>query len=434
MIARLRSSDFVRQGSLVLGGVLVANLFNYLFYMLIGRVVGVEAYGVVVALVSALLVASAPANVAQIVVARIAADLGSGADRPALRRLAQSATRIAALFGAVLAVIALLARDELSAYFHIGDPLAVLITGIALAMFAVTTVQRGMLQGSLLFADFSASIAVESCTKVIFGIALALRFGADGALAGLALGIALSLAYNAWAFARAFGPPVAGAGLRRGQISRIIAGVAAGQITITILSFYDTVVIKHAFDAHAAGLYAAATLVGRAVLAAIVFVPTIIMPKATARVNAGLSPLPLLGAAFGVAAVLVLIAIGITAAVPAFVIGTLAGHAFRAAAPLAMPYALAAGLLSLANVSIAYKIGLHRYDFIVPVILAALVEIVVVCLWHPSALAVVYTLGAGHGLVFLATLWRIAAKVAPAERGAPAEIEAPITIAAEGVI
>ncbi len=408
----------MREGSLVLGGVLLSNVFNYLYYMLVGRVVGVEAYGVVIALVSVLLVASAPANVAQIVVARIAADISSAGGRPALRRLAQTSTRGAAVFGLVLAVIAVIGRDAISAYFHFGDPLAVVITGVSLAMFAVTTVQRGMLQGTLRFADFAASISVEALTRVILGIALALRFGADGALVGLALGIAFSLVYNAWAFARAFGPPVAGVRLPRGLVSRIIAGVAAGQITITILSFYDTPLVKHAFEPHAAGLYAAATLVGRAVLAVIIFVPTIIMPNATARINAGLSPLPLLGAALGVAAALVLIALAITAIAPGFVVATLAGRAFRDAAPLVMPYALAAGLLSLANVTIAYKIGLHRYDFILPVIVAALVEIVTVCVWHPSTLAVVYTLAAGHGLVFLATLWRITATIAPSERAA----------------
>ena len=434
MIARLRANEFVRHGSLVLGGVLLSNVFNYLYYMLIGRVVGVEAYGVVVALVSTLLVVSAPASVAQIVVARIAADLESAAGRPALRRLARLATERAAAFGIVLAILAALARNPLNAYFHISDPFAVVLTAVAIGLYAVTTVQRGVLQGAHRFGDFSASLTVESGTKVAIGIALALRFGADGALAGLVLGIALSLVYNAWTFRRVFGPPTAGMTLPRGLVSRVIAGVAAGQITITILSFYDAPVIKHVFDAHAAGLYAAAALVGRAVLSAIIFVPTIIMPKATARINAGLSPVPLLGAALAVAGGMVAAALAITAVAPAFVVGTLAGHAFRDAAPLVMPYALAAGLLSLANVTIAYKIGLHRYDFIVPVIAAALVEIVTVCSWHPTALAVVYTLAAGHGLVFFATLWRITANLAPAERAAPAEIEAPVTIAAEGVI
>jgi len=69
----------------VFGGVALASVLNYLFYMLIGRGGGVEIYGVVTSLLSAVLVLSAPAIVVQLIVARLASDL------EAARRLPGSA-------------------------------------------------------------------------------------------------------------------------------------------------------------------------------------------------------------------------------------------------------------------------------------------------------------------------------------------------------
>ena len=60
MIARLRNSELVRHSAIVFGGVVLANVLNYLYYMLIGRRAGVVAYGVVSSLTSALLVLAAP--------------------------------------------------------------------------------------------------------------------------------------------------------------------------------------------------------------------------------------------------------------------------------------------------------------------------------------------------------------------------------------
>ena len=80
MIARIRQSELARHGAIVFAGVLLANILNYLYYMLVGRAGGVETYGVVTSLTSALLVLSAPAIVVQLIVARLAADLEARAE------------------------------------------------------------------------------------------------------------------------------------------------------------------------------------------------------------------------------------------------------------------------------------------------------------------------------------------------------------------
>ena len=220
----------------------------------------------------------------------------------------------------------------------------------------------------------------------------------------IAIGLLIALGYNLFAFGRRFGSQRAGIALDRRLIARVISHVGLGQLTITILAFYDVPLVKHFFDARSVGLYAAASLVGRAVLSAVAFIPVLVLPKATARIAKGLSPIPLLVAALGVAAGFVGLAIAGGLFAPRLVVTTIAGGAFGEAAALVLWYVLASGALALASVVVAYRIGLHRYGFVVPAMIVAVAEIVTVWVWHPSLVAVVMVLLAGHGCVLAVTL------------------------------
>jgi O-antigen/teichoic acid export membrane protein len=249
-------------------------------------------------------------------------------------------------------------------------------------------------------------MAIDGTVKVCVGVPLVTVLGAAGALLGLAASQVVAFGYALAAFRLRFGSVRAPLALDRKLIVRVISHVGLGQLTFTILSFYDVPLIKHAFDGRSAGLYAAAALVGRAVLAAISFVPTLIMPKATARAAAGRSPLPLLGAALGLAGTIVAVAVIAGAVAPRFVVTLIAGRAFGDATPLVLPYLIASGALALANVVAAYKMGLHRYDFVIPAGVVAILEIGVFAAWHPTLEAAVTVLLSGHIAILLVTLFR----------------------------
>jgi O-antigen/teichoic acid export membrane protein len=416
VIARLRASQTIRHGVIVFGGIVVASLFNYLFYMLMGRRLGVEGYGVVTSLASALLVVSAPALVGQLIAARLAADLEARGDAPALRRLADLITMWSLGVAGVVVALGLLAREPLAAFFNLVDSGPIVMTVIGLGIFLVVSVQRGVFQGAHQFGDLAASMSIESVTKVAFALMLVGALGPSGALLGLAISVLIALVYNLFTFHRRFGIRRAAVALDRGLIIRVISHVGLGQLTIILLSFYDVPLVKHLFDARSAGLYAAAALVGRAVLSAVAFVPILVLPKATARAAAGRSTVPLLVAALGLSAGIVGIAILCGALFPGFIVKLIAGAAFGEAAPLVFLYVLASGALALANVVAAYRMGLHQYDFVVPALVVALGEIGVLLVWHPTLVAVVTVLLTGHACVFAATLFRLNRTVPVTER------------------
>jgi O-antigen/teichoic acid export membrane protein len=407
VISRLRRSDFVRHGALVFAGVVFTNVFSYLFFSLLGRRLGVEPYGIVTSLVSAQLVIGAPAIVAQLICARVAADLQNHRDSATLRRLADVVTAGSSVAAGIVIALGYLFRDAIASYFQVTDVQAIVIAVVGLAAFMVVSVQRGVLQGAQHYGELSLSLSLEAATKVVIGVALAGPFGANGALIGVLAGFLVAIAYGVRAFRVRFGAVRERLRLEPGVIGRIISHVGLGQLTLVVLTYYDVPLVKHFFDPRAAGLYASAAFVGRAIVAAVGFVPTLVMPKVSARAAAGQSPLPLLGSAVAVAAGIIGAAVLVSATAPRFVVTLISGRAFADAAPLVLTYAIASGCLSMGYVVSAYKMGLHRYDFVVPALVAATAEIGVLSLWHPNLNAVVDVLAAGHGVVLLSMLFRL---------------------------
>jgi O-antigen/teichoic acid export membrane protein len=377
--------------------------------MLIARQAGVEVYGVVTALASAMLVILTPGFIGQLIAARLAADLAARGDNGALRTLADLMTAWTTTIAAVVVAIGVLFRDPIASFFNLTDSMPVVVVTFSLGVYAIVVVQRGILQGAHRFGDFAVSSSIDAVIKVIVGVPLVGALGATGGLIGVAAGVILALLYDLYAFRARFGTARAPIALDRALIVRVVSHVGMGQLTFAVLTFYDVPLIKHAFDARSAGLYAAAALVGRAVVTAASFVPTLVMPKASARLAGGRSTLPLLGAAVGLAALIVAIALLACLFAPRFVVTLLSGKAFGDAAPLVLPYTIASGALALANVIAAYKMGLHRYDFVLPCLVVAAAEIVVLLVWHPTLTAVVGVLMTGHIALLGATLYRVTA-------------------------
>jgi O-antigen/teichoic acid export membrane protein len=136
----------------------------------------------------------------------------------------------------------------------------------------------------------------------------------------------------------------------------------------------------------------------------IAFIPTIVLPKASARRSDGRRTGSLLIASLGTASLIIVAGLAITGLFPRFVVTFLAGRAFADAGAFVLPYTFALGVLALANVTAMYNIGLHRFDFVVPLAAIAVAEIIAVVALHQSVAQVLYILCIGHALALAATL------------------------------
>jgi O-antigen/teichoic acid export membrane protein len=338
-----------------------------------------------------------------------------------LRRLADLTNAATALLGVagLLAIVAV--ASPIAAFLHLTSTVPVLLTGIVLGFSVAIPVQRGVLQGAERFGAFTASTIVEAGTKVVASPVLALYFGVDGALIGLAIASFLTWCYNVIQLRRSG----SGSGRLRLDLRRIAltwANVAVAVLAINALLFYDVILVRHYYSAVIAGLYGAAALAARALYMFIAFIPTIVLPKATARSTVGRGTRSLLIASVLTAAAIVGVALLAAAIAPRLIVSVIAGRAYADAGAYVFAYMLALGALALANVVTMYNIGLHRFDFVAPLALIAVGEILAVATWHANVHTTLLILCIGHSLALGSTLIRFRAPILQRRGAAPTAV------------
>jgi O-antigen/teichoic acid export membrane protein len=400
-------------------GLMAANVLGYVFYTLVSRTIGVEAYGTFSSLVAVVLILQAPALIAQTVVAKLASDFAL--DRNRLAGLVHAVDRVTFTAAGIVSVVLIVASVPLAQFLHVADPL--LVTFAACSLFGAVSLPflRGVLQGTSAFGPFAFSTVSENLAKAIFAPLFGLLAGVRGAVAGMAAGYAIATAYTFFAglpHRRGVAVPIS---VR--TVVKTSIGIAVAVFAINLLLLYDVVLAKRYLDAYTAGLYGAAALSGRALYAGTFFVPIVLLPQAAGRLARGAGTRWLYVQALGTGALIGLGAIAFFAFFPRFVITTIAGKSFAGGSSLLLPYVYAIAMLSLANITATYNIARGRMRFILPLTCVAAAEIVSVAVRHRSAVDLLQTIGVGHTLAFLACCTSLGGQARAVARGPESEPE-----------
>ena len=406
---RFAVSDFARHGLLVFVATMAINVFGYAFHFAISRRVGVEQYGVLSALNSLLMVSVVLSQIGATVVVKYAAEFRATDDRARLAALARKVVQIGAVATVAIAAAGFYAARPLAAYLRVSDVTAVALTTTIIGISFATPSLRAVFQGVEDFKSWALSTILESFVKLFAGVGLVYAgFGVVGAFVGWGVGSAIAVAYTAVVLVRRYRRvPGATLFIDTRRLAKTMAGVAVATILLTSVSNADVLVVKHFVDARTAGLYGALALAGRILLFLVGFVPIVVLPKASRLALAGRSSLGILLQAFAISAVMSGTGLVAYYFFPKLVVTSLAGPAFAGAAPYVFPYAVAMVLLAGLNVVITYKIGIHRFDFIAPLGVCAIGEIVGISLYHATLWDVILVLIVGNGLALVASSFRL---------------------------
>lgn len=413
-VRRVLRSEFFRHGAVVFTSNIVVNVFNYAFHFLISRRLGVTDYGTLYSLFAMLSLLGVPTSVLTMVVVRYAAEFRALGDAGHLRALSRWVFARTSLLGGGIVVLGALLALPIARYLRIDDPRLVFLASVILALSVISPSVRGILQGTEDFGRFSASNIIEGALKAALGVSLAsIGLGVTGALLGCMIAVVVGLAYTLFAVRRHFGSAAPQPlHLDVGRLVRTSAGVTAAAVALAGLGFLDVLLVKHYFPRREAGLYSAVSLVGKVLLFVVGFVPTIVLPKVTARVARGQSPVPIIVQAAVCIGVICGSGLLVLSLAPGMVVRIMLGGAYVAAAPFVFPYGCAMTLLGATSAIVAYKVGLHRFDFVPPLFAIVVAEVVAVSVLHSSLTQVISILLIGNTLALAASSYRIADRVA----------------------
>ena len=342
------------------------NGLNFLFHVLISRLLGPSHYGALGAVLNVISVLAVPLGAVQLAVTRAVAP-GRGNGGMSLRSL----TVKTMLWGTGAMAVVWLLSPLIDGFLNLQSPLANLTIGVWVPLAVVAAVLQGVLLGELRFAPVAvATFLGGGALRLVSGALLVVMgFGLEGAVAATVIGQVFTTAALVLVARREVF--TTGLGTIRISLRDAVLSIAAlaGYTTLTGI---DVFLARHFLPPVAAGRYAAASIGGHIALFLPGAIATVAFPRLVSAGRTGISVGKTLSETLGLVTAIALAAFAVLAGLPGLVVELLFGPEYASAASIV-------GIVALTSVFLSI-IGLLTYFHIARRSIAAL------CSWAGVAL------------------------------------------------
>jgi O-antigen/teichoic acid export membrane protein len=362
LLTRLRGllGGAVGGGAMLMISMTVVNGGNYLYNLVLGRMLGPAAFSDLSLMVTLMLMVTFVTVTLQMVAAKFAAGHTADDAPEATAALRRDLGRFSGLAGLALAIVLAGGAPIWRSFFHTESAWPFVLLAVGMPLYLLQGVDRGVLQGQIRFLRLSATYQVEMWVRLVLGIGLVwLGFGVEGAV------LALSLSFIAtWWSARSAGQGLPAAKpmprAERAAVSAFARPVVVAQMGQILINNSDILIVKHFYARVPAGEYAALALIGRVVFFATWSVVTTLFPIVAQRHRSGQAHRHLLWLSLGLVGGGSALIVAGAWRYPEQVVGLLFGEAYLGIAPLLWRYAVATALFALSNVVIQYRLSSDR--------------------------------------------------------------------------
>jgi len=331
----------------------VSNGSNFLFHVIMSRILGPATYGALGSLLGVITIVTFAVGALQATVTQgVAERAGTGARGPlALRRHILQAGFAAA---ASLCVITALS-PTIEHYLHLASPMPVIMLSLYVALTLLTLVPQGVLLGQLRFRVVALSLVGGALVRLGTGIVLTeLGLGLEGALVASVLSACAVLFVLLWPLRHevwnSSGDVVAI------HLSSAALAVAALGGFATLVGV-DSFLARHYLGGLASGEYVAAATGARIALFLPGAIALIAFPKFAAARGAGVEARRVLTTSLLAVAGLEAIAVGVMLLVPHLLISILFGAKYEQAAGALRILSLPAAGLGLISVLVYFYLA-----------------------------------------------------------------------------
>lgn len=362
------------------------NFLNYIYHLIMGRLLGPVSYGELAALISLMgLIGMIPLSLG-LVVTKFISSAKSDRER---RNLANWFSKNTFLLSLVVFSLTALSSSVLAWYLNLENKILVIGIGALFLFLLPSTFNRATLLGFLKFKEYIFSVIVENGGKLVIGIILVFwGYKVFGAVFGLIVS-----AFIGWLLSRYY--------IRDALVGRLekklnfkpvllyAFPIVIQSLTITSLYSMDVILVKHFFSAHDGGIYASLSTLGRIIFFGASPIANVMFPIVAKRYTMG-QPY----------AIILLLSLLLTSAIaaglliiyglwPKIAITLLYGSLYLEAAPLLLYFGVFIALLTVANLLVNFYLSIGKVKMVVFPFLAALGQIIAIYIFHQNLTEVI---------------------------------------------
>lgn len=389
----IKSESIYSHGTVMFLTTTIANIFNLLYHLYIIRVLTPQDYAILNTIIALTMFLNMPSGVLQTALTRYVAHFHGLHNKSAVFKILKAISLQIFGIGTIILFFIYLFSERIAIFFRIPSlgPVYALIGIIAVTL--LTPFPYAGLQGLQRFLALGLSAVVASSSRLFLAILfIYLGWGVIGSLNAFSLSILIGLIIALPPLLKALGelndkgnsPDT----VNYCEIYKYLVPVAIASTSFIFLTSVDLILVKHLFSPLEAGHYSIAQMVGKIILFFPSAISIVIFPKVADYNARKENTLNLLKHSLIYVGILSAGAIIICFLFPKFVLKILTGKAYPECIPLVKLFSTAMGMFALLNIFMRYYLSLNKITYIIPFVLALIIETVLIYFLHTSLIAV----------------------------------------------
>jgi len=401
--------DLIRHTAIVFVGTSVVGIFNLIYHLISVRLLTPEDYGTFNALIALVMFTSMTVSPLAPTLTRFFTEYITKKDFDTLKsvciKLVKRILGISILFIFFFALF-----SQSIAEFFKTEASYIVICGVVIGVSLLSLVFPALFQSFQKFKTYSLMGIISSFAKLVVGAALmylgwSILGGLSGYLVAPVVILIISLVIIFKVYRENISEVKSSKTISLVPIYKYFFPVAVVIFSFTVLTYIDVILVKHFFSPLEAGYYSVAQVVGKIFL----FLPSalaiVMFPKSTAAYINNSHSHKILYKSLLLASILCGIGIIVCFLFPGLVLSVLTSKANPVSIRLVGLFSLAMTFYALLWLVINYLIATHNLKIALFLLFLASCEAILIYVWHPSLITILYTLVAFSVVTFLFSLY-----------------------------
>jgi len=374
----------ISQQQLFMLSALLVNAGNYAYNLILGRILGPEAFADAAILITLLLVLSFAAMTFQLGTARFVVLMNEQEQLLFLKKIRKWGLRIGFFLGALFVIFSSFFQE----IFQTQSKAMFVVFGLSVPLYFVMSINRGIFQGNQNMLSLAKTYQIEMWSRLVLTILLIFLFHKQPAI-GVAIGVGLSLILAQFPKNKSQKATGELDSKLNKEVLNFFLITAFYEGTQILINNSDILMVKHYFDAREAGLYASLALIGRVVYFVAWMFVMILLPVVVEKKKNGEDTRKILYKYIGYISILVVFVVATCFIAPQLIVVLMFGNAYVEVAPLLGPYALATGMFAIANLFTYYFLSLGKYKSVFISFVGGFLQLGLITIFHSNLLQVV---------------------------------------------
>ncbi len=392
-LSLLKNNNFLSASFWVFLGTGFLNFGSYLYHLMMGRLLGPSSYGALEGAISVLYILFVPTATLSLIVVKFVSSYLGKKDYKKINEIYNYLFSKVLIFGAAITIILLLISPLLTKFLRFPNIYISIFIAITFLVNLFYILDKSVVQGLTKFFKFSFLNVIETSVKLFLGITLVyLGFSVDGAFAGVGIGLLAALFVS-----QVFVKQSVKVKLNlkadfseKKELWKFAIPTFITTLALTSIFTTDIILVRHFFHGAESGYYSAISVLGKVIYFAASPVIFVVFPLASEFHAKGGKFEKFLYQGVALAGFVCILITSIYFLVPNLMVSLLFGPSYLPIVSYLGIFGVFISLYTICALIANFYLSIHKTTSSYLVLFAAILQIVLIILFHNSLTEVIY--------------------------------------------